>query len=93
MRAGGEVGLRTAMEVVDAAVEMGPKNRTPHDMLEESRAAMEDLAAKMLFIKKEGRPKSDLRELITQMSLIFITLRQVLPAPRPSSPAHPLPHS
>lgn len=85
--------MRTAMEVVDAAVEMGPKNRTPHDMLEESRAAMEDLAAKMLFIKKEGRPKSDLRELITQMSLIFITLRQVLPAPRPSSPAHPLPHS
>uniref|UniRef100_A0A1D1XZS6 THO complex subunit 5 n=2 Tax=Anthurium amnicola TaxID=1678845 RepID=A0A1D1XZS6_9ARAE len=62
---------------VDDPVVVGPSNRTPHDVLEESRAAMEELAAKMLFVKKEGRPKSELRELITQMSLIFITLRQV----------------
>ncbi|XP_072952849.1 THO complex subunit 5A [Typha angustifolia] len=62
-----------AMEV-DAA---GPKPRTSHDLLEETRTAMEELASRMLFIKKEGRPKSDLRELVTQMSLHFITLRQV----------------
>ncbi|KAJ3695901.1 hypothetical protein LUZ60_001278 [Juncus effusus] len=38
---------------------------------------MEEIAAKMVSVKKEGRPKSELRELITQMSLLFITLRQV----------------
>ncbi|XP_010943078.2 THO complex subunit 5A [Elaeis guineensis] len=51
--------------------------RSPHDVLEETRTAMEEIAAKMLFIKKDGRPKSDLRELITQMSLLLLSLRQV----------------
>lgn len=45
--------------------------------LEETRMAMEDVASKMLLIKEEGRSKSELRELITQMSLHFITLRKV----------------
>lgn len=51
--------------------------RSPHNVLEETRTAMEEIAAKMLFIKKDGRPKSDLREHITQMSLLFLSLRQV----------------
>ncbi|KAJ0984521.1 hypothetical protein J5N97_002877 [Dioscorea zingiberensis] len=51
--------------------------RAPHELLEECRTAMEEIAAKMFFTKKEGRPKSELRELVTQMSLLFITLRQV----------------
>ncbi|KAG6505592.1 hypothetical protein ZIOFF_037957 [Zingiber officinale] len=38
---------------------------------------MEDVASKMLFIKEEGSSKSELRELITQMPLHFITLRKV----------------
>ncbi|KAJ6810586.1 THO complex subunit 5B [Iris pallida] len=48
-----------------------------HHVLEERRTEMEEIAAKMLFLKKEGRPKSDLRELITSASLLFISLRQV----------------
>ena len=49
----------------------------PHGLLEDTRATIEDLAAKMLLVKEEGRPKSELRELVTQMSLSLITLRQV----------------
>nr|CAD1826232.1 unnamed protein product [Ananas comosus var. bracteatus] len=51
--------------------------RTPHELLKDTRMAMEEIVARMLFIKREGRPKSELRELITQMSLLFVTLRQV----------------
>lgn len=50
---------------------------TAHQLLEETRMEMEDVASKMLFIKQEGSSKSELRELITQMSLHFITLRKV----------------
>ncbi|XP_078441458.1 THO complex, subunit 5 [Wolffia australiana] len=50
---------------------------SPHELLEESRKAMEEIAAKMILVSKEGGPKSELRELFTQMSLVFITLRQV----------------
>ncbi|KAL5714148.1 hypothetical protein ACHQM5_016149 [Ranunculus cassubicifolius] len=50
--------------------------KTAYEKLEESRISMEEIAAKMLFIKKEGRPKSELRELVTQMSLHLVTLRQ-----------------
>ncbi|KAG9451039.1 hypothetical protein H6P81_011004 [Aristolochia fimbriata] len=48
-----------------------------YNMLEETRTAMEDIVAKMLFIKKEGKSKSELKELFTQMSLLFVNLRQV----------------
>lgn len=51
-------------------------DKTAYDTLEESRISMEEIAAKMLFIKKEGRSKSELRELVTQMSLHLVTLRQ-----------------
>ncbi|KAH7655597.1 THO complex subunit 5 protein [Dioscorea alata] len=61
------------MEIDDEAA---PKP-TPHELLEECRTAMEEIAAKMFFTKKESLPKSDLRDLVTQMSLLFITLRQV----------------
>ncbi|KAJ4966665.1 hypothetical protein NE237_018514 [Protea cynaroides] len=51
--------------------------KTAYEVLEESRTSMEEIVAKMLFIKKEGRPKSELRELVTQMSLHFVNLRQI----------------
>ncbi|KAI0495553.1 hypothetical protein KFK09_021854 [Dendrobium nobile] len=51
--------------------------KTAHEALDETRRALEDIAAKILFVKKEGKPKSELRELSTQMSLLFITLRQL----------------
>ncbi|KAG6509070.1 THO complex subunit 5A-like [Zingiber officinale] len=50
---------------------------TAHQLLEDTRVEMEAVASKMLFIKEEGSSKSELRELITQMSLHFITLRKV----------------
>ncbi|KAK9109212.1 hypothetical protein Sjap_017272 [Stephania japonica] len=54
-----------------------PEPKTSYEELEESRAAMEEIVAKMLFMKKEGKLKSELRELITQMSLHLVNLRQV----------------
>ncbi|KAM3244147.1 hypothetical protein ACQJBY_055831 [Aegilops geniculata] len=54
-----------------------PKPRSPHDLLAETRASVEEVAARILAIKKDGAPKSELRELVAQMSLLLITLRQV----------------
>ncbi|KAJ4962971.1 hypothetical protein NE237_022910 [Protea cynaroides] len=50
---------------------------TAYELLEKSRTSMDEIVAKMLLMKKEGRPKAELRELITQMSLHFINLRQI----------------
>ena len=61
-----------------------PKRRSPHDLLAETRASVEEVAARILAIKKDGAPKSDLRELSAQMSLLLITLRQVRPSVRPT---------
>ncbi|KAL6635190.1 hypothetical protein ACP70R_027861 [Stipagrostis hirtigluma subsp. patula] len=53
------------------------KSRSPHDLLAETRASVEKVAARILAIKRDGAPKSELRELVTQMSLLLIKLRQV----------------
>ena len=67
--------------VVEAEVaELEPQRkieRSAYDMLQQSRASAEDIVAQMLSIKREGKPKSELRELVTQMFLNFVTLRQV----------------
>ncbi|KAG8377602.1 hypothetical protein BUALT_Bualt08G0050100 [Buddleja alternifolia] len=47
-----------------------------YDMLQQSKASAEEIVAKMLAIKKEAEPKSQLRELVTQILLNFVTLRQ-----------------
>ncbi|KAL8518376.1 hypothetical protein ACS0TY_009673 [Phlomoides rotata] len=47
-----------------------------YDMLRQGKASAEEIVAKMLAIKKEAQPKSDLRELVTQILLNFVTLRQ-----------------
>ncbi|CAA2986415.1 Hypothetical predicted protein [Olea europaea subsp. europaea] len=47
-----------------------------YDTLRQSKASVEEAVAKMLAIKKEARPKSQLRELATQILLNFVTLRQ-----------------
>lgn len=68
------------------------KSRSPHDLLAETRASIEKVAARMLAIKRDGVPKSELRELVTQMSLLLVTLRQVRnvtlknPNPHPPEP-------
>lgn len=48
-----------------------------YDMLQQSKSSAEEIVAKMLAIKKEAQPKSQLRELVTQILLSFVTLRQV----------------
>ncbi|KAG8072530.1 hypothetical protein GUJ93_ZPchr0006g45285 [Zizania palustris] len=73
-----------AAEVMDVDAQAGPPNatmlasnpRSPHDLLAETRASVEEVAARILAIKKDGAPKSELRELVAQMSLLLITLRQ-----------------
>lgn len=61
-----------AQSAVQRKIEM-----SAHEILQESKASVQDIVAKMLSMKKEGQHKSLLRELVTQMFLHFITLRQV----------------
>ncbi|KAI4316697.1 hypothetical protein L6164_024652 [Bauhinia variegata] len=49
---------------------------SPFEMLQNSKASVEKIVAEMLSIKSEGKPKSQLREHVTQMFLNFVTLRQ-----------------
>ncbi|KAK4481513.1 hypothetical protein RD792_012414 [Penstemon davidsonii] len=47
-----------------------------YEMLQRSKVSAEEIVAKMLAIKKEAQPKSQLRELVTQILMNFVTLRQ-----------------
>ncbi|KAI9118210.1 hypothetical protein K1719_010542 [Acacia pycnantha] len=49
---------------------------SPYEILQNCKASADNIVAEMLSVKKEGMPKSQLRELVTQMFLNFITLRQ-----------------
>lgn len=74
------------MEVtMQEAIEPEDKQGTPgcevegsaYELLQRSKSEMEEIVVKMLSIKKEEQPKSQLRDLITQMFLHFVILRQV----------------
>lgn len=52
--------------------------KSPYDTLKETKASVEAVVAKILSVKKEKKPKSDLREQVTQMFLHFVNLRQVI---------------
>ncbi|KAF8113080.1 hypothetical protein N665_0057s0032 [Sinapis alba] len=54
---------------------MAPE-KSPLEILRESKSSIEEIVARMLSIKKQGDPKSENRELLTQMFLNFINLRQ-----------------
>lgn len=56
----------------------GKVEKSAYEMLQESKASVEEIVAEMLSIKREGKPKSELRELVTQMFIHFVSLRQVL---------------
>ncbi|KAG8632624.1 THO complex subunit 5B isoform X2 [Manihot esculenta] len=72
----GEIVEGVAMEE-EAPLTTQPKNGTsPYEMLRESKASVEEIVAQILNMKKENKPKSELRELVTQMFLHFVTLRQ-----------------
>ncbi|KAK6938677.1 THO complex, subunit 5 [Dillenia turbinata] len=49
-----------------------------YEKLKQARISVEEIVAKMISIKKDGQSnKSELEELVTQMFLHFVTLRQV----------------
>ncbi|KAK7351642.1 hypothetical protein VNO77_11235 [Canavalia gladiata] len=56
--------------------EQRKQEESPYEILHNSKASVENIVAQMLSIKKEGKPKQFLRDLVTQMFLHFITLRQ-----------------
>ncbi|KAL4196681.1 hypothetical protein AMTRI_Chr04g247400 [Amborella trichopoda] len=51
------------------------EGKSMYEVMEETRKSMEEAVAKMLFSKKE-RSKADLSPLLTQVSLLFLNLRQ-----------------
>jgi len=50
---------------------------SPYELLQNSKSSIESIISDILSIKKEAKPKQLLRDLVTQMFLHFITLRQV----------------
>ena len=56
----------------------GSSGENPFRLLRDAKASAENIVAEMLCIKRDGKPKSLLRELLTQMLLHFLTLREVL---------------
>ncbi|KAL0797149.1 hypothetical protein Bca101_068526 [Brassica carinata] len=54
---------------------MAPE-KSPLELLRESKSSIEEIVARMLSIKKQGDPKSENRELLTQIFLNFINLRE-----------------
>jgi len=50
--------------------------KSPYELLQESKSSVEDIVTKMLSIKNESKSKTNLRDLVTQMFLHFVTLRQ-----------------
>lgn len=67
--------IEEGMLVEEEAAPAQPE-KSPYEILRESKSSVEDVVAKMLSIKKEAQPKSELREMVTQMFLNFVTLRQ-----------------
>ncbi|KAJ8763237.1 hypothetical protein K2173_026138 [Erythroxylum novogranatense] len=54
---------------------MLPK-KSPYEVLGETKASVENIVAQILSVKKDRKPKAQLRELFTQNFLNFISLRQ-----------------
>ena len=65
----------TTIETIQPPREPG---KSPLELLRESKTSVEEIVAKMLSMKKQGNHKSEIRELLTQMFLNFVNLRQVL---------------
>ncbi|OIV96381.1 hypothetical protein TanjilG_09808 [Lupinus angustifolius] len=52
-------------------------DESPYEILQNSKVSVENIISEMLSIKRERKSKSQLPELVTEMFLHFITLRQV----------------
>ncbi|WCJ35426.1 THO complex subunit 5 [Euphorbia peplus] len=75
----GEIVEAVAME--EEAPLQSKNGKSPYEILRESKISVEEIAAQILSIKKDNsnpnpNPKSELRELVTQMFLNFVNLRQ-----------------
>lgn len=68
--------IEEGMLVEDDEPSAAEPEKSPYEMLQQSRASVEDIVSKMLAVKKDAKSKSELRELVTQMFLNFVTLRQ-----------------
>jgi len=73
-----EEGSIGGVEEEERSSEPHKSEESPYEMLRNSKASVENIIADVLAIKKDGKPKQHLRDLVTQMFLHFITLRQVL---------------
>ncbi|KAF1893250.1 hypothetical protein Lal_00001698 [Lupinus albus] len=51
-------------------------DESPYEILQKTKASVENIISEMLSVKREGKSKSHIPELVTQMFLHFITLRQ-----------------
>ncbi|CAA7041652.1 unnamed protein product [Microthlaspi erraticum] len=77
-----EEGMITAEEIPTSEVAtetIAPPReagKSPLELLRESKTSVEEIVTTMLSIKKEGNQKSEIRELLTQMCLNFVNLRQ-----------------
>ncbi|MED6194895.1 hypothetical protein PIB30_032805 [Stylosanthes scabra] len=74
-----EVSVHAAEED-DQGFSHSSQNRSPeespNEILQNSKASVENIVAEILSIKKHAKSKQLLRELVTQMFLHFVTLRQ-----------------
>ncbi|QCE16528.1 THO complex subunit 5 [Vigna unguiculata] len=71
-----EEGSIGGVEEEEHSSEPHKSEESPYEMLRNSKASVENIVADILSIKKDGKPKQHLRDLVTQMFLHFITLRQ-----------------
>ncbi|XP_010538114.1 PREDICTED: THO complex subunit 5B [Tarenaya hassleriana] len=73
-----EEGVVTEEEAPSSETVVSPAKaeKSPYVLLRESKSSAGEIVAKMLSIKREGKPKSEIRELLTNMFLNFVNLRQ-----------------
>ncbi|CAH2046880.1 unnamed protein product [Thlaspi arvense] len=77
-----EEGMVTAEELpisevpTESVAPLREAQKSPLELLRETKSSVEEIVARMLSIKKEGNRKSEIRELLTQMFLNFVNLRQ-----------------
>ncbi|CAN1323805.1 THO complex subunit 5B [Linum perenne] len=69
----GEIVEAVAM---DEDLQLLKNGKSAYDLLRDSKASVEEIVSQIVSMKKDGKDKSKLRELVTQTFLHFVTLRQ-----------------
>lgn len=73
----GPVPLAEEDQQYDQSAEQRNLEDSPFEILLNSKASVEKIVAEILSLKRDAKSKSHLRELVTQMFINFVTLRQV----------------